>query len=82
MLVVLSRPGLDTYQGLMEKWEVSAYNKYIISTTRSTLPNLVLVCLLSSSLVGERISRQAIAQLIGDPRYLRCNVLIREGAKV
>ncbi len=27
--------------------------------------------LLSFSLSGERISQQAIAQLIGDPRYLR-----------
>jgi hypothetical protein len=38
--------------------------------------------LLSFSLIGERISQQAIAQLIGDPRYLRFNVLIREDAKV
>jgi hypothetical protein len=30
----------------------------------------------------ERIFQQAIAQLIGDPRYLRFNVLIREDAKV
>ena len=27
------------------------------------------------SLIGERISQQAIAQLIGEPRYLRFNVL-------
>jgi hypothetical protein len=37
---------------------------------------------LSFSLIGERISQKAIAQLIGDPRYLRFNVLIREDAKV
>ena len=30
-----------------------------------------LFCLLNFSLNGERISQQAIAQLIGDPRYLR-----------
>ena len=42
----------------------------------------LFVCLLSFSLIGERISQQAIAQLIGDPRYLRFNVLIREDAKV
>jgi hypothetical protein len=29
------------------------------------------MALLSFSLIGERISQQAIAQLIGDPRYLR-----------
>jgi hypothetical protein len=39
-------------------------------------------CLLSFSFIGERISQKAIAQLIGDPRYLRFNVLIREDAKV
>jgi hypothetical protein len=37
-----------------------------------------LRCLLSLSLIGEQISQQAIAQLIGDPRYLRFNVLIRK----
>jgi hypothetical protein len=28
-------------------------------------------CLLTFSLIGERISQKAIAQLIGDPKYLR-----------
>ena len=41
-----------------------------------------LLRLSSFSLIGERISQQAIAQLIGDPRYLRFNVLIRKDAKV
>ena len=40
------------------------------------------VCLLGFSLMGERgLTQQAIAQLTGDPRYLRFNVLIREDAK-
>ena len=44
--------------------------------------SFVCLCLSSVSLIGERISQQAIAQLIGDPKYLRFNVLIREDAKV
>ena len=44
----------------------------------------VLCCglnLIGSSLFGERIYQQGIAQLTGGPRYLRSNVLIREDAK-
>ena len=46
------------------------------------IKEISVYCLLSFSLIRERISQQAIAQLIGDPRYLRFNVLIREDAKV
>ena len=33
--------------------------------------DIINYCLLSFSLIGERMSQQAVAQLIGDPRYLR-----------
>jgi hypothetical protein len=38
--------------------------------------------LLSFSLIGEQSSQQAIAQLIGDLRYLRFYVFIQEDAKI
>ena len=38
--------------------------------------------LLSLSFIGEQISQQAIAYLIGYPKYRRFNVLIRGDSKV
>ena len=57
---------------------------YVFQAASDDTLNLdgISLSLLSSSLIGERISQQAIAQLIVDPRYLRFNVLIREDAKV
>jgi hypothetical protein len=57
---------------------------YVFQVASDDTLNLdgISLSLLSSSLIGERISQQAIAQLIVDPRYLRFNVLIREDAKV
>jgi hypothetical protein len=53
---------------------------------RTTYNVQFIECIYCFSLIGERISQQAIGsiamQLIGDPRYLRFNVLIREDAKV
>jgi hypothetical protein len=43
---------------------------------------LCLFCLLSFSLIGERISQQAIAQLIGEQSTHNFNGLIREDAKI